>query len=1149
MNLLAGTRSPRSTRDRACRAFALVVSCAVASLVWAGPPLPGFYQDPGLPSHRSTVNHNLDEHIDPFTGMLQLQTVDDTIPGNGGFDLSLRRSYNNPSAAFGTTSDTQSYNRTPNLGVGWNLLIGGRLYTAFGTGGACGGGNQMAFETPDGGRQALLRQGDGTFLSAARWKAVCVVDGVQVWAPNGTRYDMFQTIVEAMPVAIGLTPFNYPTRIEDRNGNFATFTYTTLSSQIVLDNVATSDGRLVTFGYTLTGSVQLLTSVTSAGRTWTYTYYPTPALADTGGGTGAYFLERVDPPSGGYWQYDYYLCGSAAAGACALMKVWYPEGGTMTYTYGFANFNDGSGNTPVVTNKVVGGAVTLAGTADFSWSFAYFPGSLGVPDRTEVTSNLGKTIYKHVGHSTVASGSTWQIGLLVEREHRDTSDFVLQSETFTWDKQQIASVPTVRAFGANDGVTYAPLAKDRALVRGGATYTTTHSNWDAYGNAQTTVETGQRARTTTRTYFVDTTKWIVNVVKDETITGTGGIARLFDANGNLTTESRFGVSTGYTYHPSGAMASKTDARGKTAQYLDYHRGTARQEVRPEGVVIDRVVDTHGNIIAQTDGAGHNYSYSYDAIRRLNGRTPPIGNPTTIEWTQSSIRTETRGALIETTTMDGLGYPHQVVRGGITTRRAFDVKGRRVLESVPGGVLPDQTIVGYLFPRDSLGRVTRVTNPNGTERQFTFGGSSVTERDELVRNTSRHFVAFGDPDKHFVTQIDLPDNSALTIGRDDLGNITSVAKGGVTRTYGYNGSYFLTSISDPETGVTTFGRDAIGNMTSRTVGGQATTFAYDDLNRLSLVTYPGGSTVAITYLGNGKTATVVTPTTSWTYGYDNNANLTSEILVVGGYTFAIGYTYNADDALAAITYPRTNAVVTYAPDTLGRPSMAAPFVTSATYFDSGGLKEINYANGIRTTHTENVRQWIETITTRKADLSRPEIVKKSYAYDGAGNVLELWDDVNPGYSVQMTYDNVDQLLKTLGPWGEARNYYDGAGNLTQYNFNGVIRNYTYTGNKLTAFDGRTFTYDSYGNVTGDGRHTYQYDHASNLTCVDCGTGQQIAYAYDGNNRRVSRTQNGVTTYYVHAGNGDLLLEFTPSTNKAIEHVYLRGKRVASRNVQL
>ena len=80
-----------------------------------------------------------------------------------------------------------------------------------------------------------------------------------------------------------------------------------------------------------------------------------------------------------------------------------------------------------------------------------------------------------------------------------------------------------------------------------------------------------------------------------------------------------------------------------------------------------------------------------------------------------------------------------------------------------------------------------------------------------------------------------------------------------------------------------------------------------------------------------------------------------------------------------------------------------------------------------------------------------------------------------------------------------------------------------------------------------KHTYQYDDASNLICVDCGTGTQITYAYDGNNRRVSRTQGSLTTYFVHASNGDLLLEYTPAQSKAIEHFYLNGKRIASKTV--
>jgi len=353
--------------------------------------------------------------------------------------------------------------------------------------------------------------------------------------------------------------------------------------------------------------------------------------------------------------------------------------------------------------------------------------------------------------------------------------------------------------------------------------------------------------------------------------------------------------------------------------------------------------------------------------------------------------------------------------------------------------------------------------------------------------------------------------------------------------------------DPETGTTTFGRDALGNMTSRTVGGQTTSFTYDQLSRLTGVTYPGGSTVAITYLGNGRTATVTTPQTSWTYGYDGNANPTSETLVVGGYSFTIGYAYNGNDALASITYPRTGSIITYAPDPLGRPTAANPYVTSITYFSSGNVREMLFANGIKTTNTENSRQWPQSAIVSRASQAKPEYVSHWLSYDNVGNVVQALDFVNPNQSKAMLYDDVDQLRRTTSSWGEAWNRYDEVGNLTGYDVGSNLRAYTYASNKLATFGGRSFAHDAYGNVTSDGRHAYQYDHASNLTCVNCGTPDQITYVYDGNNRRVARTQNGVTTYYVTASNGDLLLEFTPSTNKTIEHVYLRGKRVASRTV--
>jgi hypothetical protein len=61
--------------------------------------------------------------------------------------------------------------------------------------------------------------------------------------------------------------------------------------------------------------------------------------------------------------------------------------------------------------------------------------------------------------------------------------------------------------------------------------------------------------------------------------------------------------------------------------------------------------------------------------------------------------------------------------------------------------------------------------------------------------------------------------------------------------------------------------------------------------------------------------------------------------------------------------------------------------------------------------------------------------------------------------------------------------------------------------------------------------------------------QITYTYDDNNRRVTRTKGPDTTYYVHAASGDLLLEYTLPSKIAIMHVYLHGKRIASKRVQL
>jgi len=69
---------------RVMRVACLLASCLVAANIYALEPIPSFYQESGLPSNRATVNQSLGEHIDPFTGKLQLHFTDLVLPGNGG---------------------------------------------------------------------------------------------------------------------------------------------------------------------------------------------------------------------------------------------------------------------------------------------------------------------------------------------------------------------------------------------------------------------------------------------------------------------------------------------------------------------------------------------------------------------------------------------------------------------------------------------------------------------------------------------------------------------------------------------------------------------------------------------------------------------------------------------------------------------------------------------------------------------------------------------------------------------------------------------------------------------------------------------------------------------------------------------------------
>jgi YD repeat-containing protein len=1138
-------RPARSSLQTALQKIGVVLLLVVGQAAISQEVMPDFYQEPGINPNRSYVEQNLSESVDPFSGALQLHYVDIHLPGNGGFDLKVTRSYN--TAGVNSTSPA-SYKSL--MGLGWTMHFGRVLRNKLSSDICLNTNAQKSIENPiielpDGSRQQLAFTGttQPLMLTRERWRAQCNVSGgsgLIVYSPDGVQYEMSQLVAEAG----GPNPVNawYARKITDRNGNFATINYASSASPEI-SSVTTNDGRTISFSYADAGTLsRRVISITSAGQTFTYGYQ---AIF----GVNAYQLISVSRPGGTSWNYSYNGELSNTAGGYMLNKLTYPQNGFISYGYSYKNFD-----ATAVSNTRSTVIATKTSSDGGNWSFAYTPGSVNVYDTTTVTSPAGITTYKHIGPNYAASGSVWMVGLLMQKSTGN-----LQVETYTWDKQQISPEQYSRTgyfTGRNDLVTYAPILINKVISRNGANYNTAFSGHDTYGNPATMVESGPSggARTTALTYLIDTAKWIVKQRKNESFSGSS-IVRNFDAAGNLTSIVRDGITTSYVYDVQGNVSSVTYPRSLTHYYSNYYRGAAQTENQPEGVNISRVVSAAGNVTSETNGDGFTTSYGYDGLNRLTSIAFPIGNPISIVY-GATTRTATRGALIESTVYDGFGRTSSVTLGGVAQAYARDAMGRLTFASNPGN-----TSIGRAYQYDLLNRMTRQTNADGTFSLVTFGAGSVITTDERGKVTTSSYRSYGDPSQQILMQIVAPESGAnITITRNTKDLVTSVAQAGVTRSYGYNANYHLTSVTNPETGVTAYGRDAAGNKTSSSIGSSGSTlYTYDNQNRLATVLYPG-RTQPLIHAYN-KQHRIISITSEFeptghggnrAYIYDPNGNILSESLSGGMPAATATYTYTANDQLSTYLSPKFGELVSYNPDVLGRPTTVGRFVTNVTYHPSGQINQLTYANGSVSQYAQNSRLWPSTFVASKGAQT---YANQSFTYDAVGNLSAINDAADSNYNKSFTYDNINRLTGATGLWGTGVIAYDGSGNITSQVFGSYGVYYAYdANNRLASISGSrvsNFAYDASGNVSSAHGLGYTYDGSQRLICVNCSDSfTRMQYQYDGSGAR-TRADSGYEPYFeMYDSQGKLLFESCNDDNcRNIEYYYLGGKRVAQRVLRL
>jgi len=1203
-----------------------------------------FYAEPGMNPFKTSAGQDVTENIDPFSGNVQLSYVDLSIPGNGGLDINIARYYNLPQSSPGYANPfgygwTMHFGRIT-IGSGHASQLCG---TGLVPGGDTldnpsiempSGGRELLVHS-----SAL---NDGTYITKSNWKAQCIdptdyTRGIVATAPDGTAYYMHEYVFmqgedgpagEAAPtVETWLT-----NQIVDPYGNTLDLTYLSVASGMKLvTRIDASDGRQVTFDYldannspVTAGSVNArLTTIKANGQTWEYQYAPFSGGATGWGFVDHYELTSVVRPDGTSWNYEY---GSIVSepGYRRLSRVVYPTGGAVNYSYQWLrpylpnpDFRIVAIDTKTQTNP---------GYPAGSWVYEFAPGSvdfanLGVQplpenagrmaDFTRITTPEGVEAIYHVGYWALVGTHDilWEMGLKIRHQFLEVDPAngslrPLRTISNSWDSRAISDeVYRGGILSALwDSKTFAPVLVAQNVVLDGYSYVTAYSNYDAFGNAGTTTQYSiypneNADRITDTIYQNNTVGWFIGLPEIETVSQgaavIGSVTRSYNEKGRLQSEDRFGVTTLYAYSEQGDLATVTDARGYTSNYSNYFRGTAQLEELPDGSQRRSVVNNSGSVASKTTGSGHTTSFTYDGLNRLTRIDYPLGSDVTIAWNATG-KVLLRGAYQESVDWDGFGQKIRLTRkdlvSGDSYRRAFDYdeSGRKIFSSdvnSPNGI-------GWEY--DVIGRTIRTINQDGTSRSVVHQGAHrELHRDENDNVVDYRYQVYGSPENRYLNWTIAPEGVGTRISRDAYGNITGVFQGGLdpdnpaqylgyTQSFGYNSRLQLISIDSPaDIGLTTYGRDMLGNMTSRQVGASGTTgYTYDPMNRVEAVDYPGAAPdISYSYDADGRVKAISNSNATRTYDYNENGNLVGEYITIGSASYSLAYTLDDLDHLSMLTYP-SGRTVSYAPDALGRPSQAVPYLSGVFYHPDGSLRQLAYATG-------RIVDFTRTMTNQLDTISVTGLVALDYDYDAAGNVMAVQDQLNPSTNRSMSYDGLHRLKSVDAGWGTSAYEYDAYSNLTRKSDPARTNRsqyYQYLGLMLDqiSYDGaaaqRAFSYDDYGNIsysddviydvfTGlpqEVRTTRQhvFDDAGNMVFsrkaardeldnIDPSRSGSFSSEYDGKNnriRKINHSDNNRITEYVYSDDGLLRGEYDEAgTYYGNEYFYLGTRQIATAKV--
>ena len=573
----------------------------------------------------------------------------------------------------------------------------------------------------------------------------------------------------------------------------------------------------------------------------------------------------------------------------------------------------------------------------------------------------------------------------------------------------------------------------------------------------------------------------------------------YDSNGNLISVVDLQKNkTKYDYDSNNNLVKMTLPSGASQSYTydSYHN--VIKAVSPEGVTSRFTYDTYGNIKTVKLGSG-SQTISASAVYTANGDqvssvTDALGQTTTYGYdTQTGVLnwTQAPGETASTRT----NYTHDQLYRTIKVQQST-------------------AAVDYTYSKDLL---SAISTASGTDYSFTYGVFDLTT---AVKAGSRTLIShsYTNDQNRRLSRSVYGNGDAVSYSYDSFGRTTAVTYGdtGSTVSYAYDANSNLGQLTDG-------------------ISGRVNRYSYDFLDRL----------MRYEESGDGYSNIV-----QW--GYDDENNLSSQTQTLNGSTYASTYAYDKDNRLTKATEGTISANYTY--DSFSRMTgltakngSTSVVNTAVTYVDpssSATSTQVKTWNNGKAayTYTYDNKGNITSISDGSKTVT--------YAYDAFGRLVDVYDPVAKQHCVY-TYDDGGNLLQQV-IYKPKQSSGGGGGDIVipvdppveppievivaaapddyGYYLSATV-NYTYGDanwpDLLTAFNGKSITYDAIGNPLSDGTWTYAWQHGRQLASMSK-SGSSITYGYDADGKRISKTVNGTTYNYAYLG--DTLTDLSWGSNR-------------------